>query len=464
VGLSDILNTARDAMTAQSFALSVTGQNVANVNTPGYVRRTAEIVTRDMGGGNFGSTTVAGLRRTADEFVDQRHLALTGLSSEAAERDQLLSQTEALFNDFQGTGLGGSLNALFSSFSSLAASPTDLNTRATVLDNAEAFTGQVHATSQGLQNLRTDLFSEARDLVGQINSKVDTVAQLSGRINAAKAAGEEPADLEDIRDAALGDLAQMVEIRTFTDGNGQLVVQGPGTTLVQGSNARHLGMDIGADGAVRILSQNKSGTGGSDVTSFLSAGKLSGVLQVRDGDLVDMLSNLDDLAFNVANQINSVHSAGFGLDGASGRNLLSVGASAAGAALSLKVDADMAGHPDRVGASSSGATLPGDGGQAVLLARLGETPIAALGDLDPAQAYAQLVGRVGQRKQDAASTLSTREAMSAQVEVVRQSISGVSLDEEMVSLTKYQRAFEAASRVFTTADQLLQDLMNTFGR
>jgi len=74
------------------------------------------------------------------------------------------------------------------------------------------------------------------------------------------------------------------------------------------------------------------------------------------------------------------------------------------------------------------------------------------------------VGRVGQRKADSAATLDTRAAMTAQVETVRQSISGVSLDEEMVSLTKYQRAFEAASRVFTTADQLLEDLINSLGR
>jgi flagellar hook-associated protein 1 FlgK len=74
------------------------------------------------------------------------------------------------------------------------------------------------------------------------------------------------------------------------------------------------------------------------------------------------------------------------------------------------------------------------------------------------------VGRVGQRKQNAANDVSTRDAMTAQVETMRQSVSGVSLDEEMVAMTQYQRAFEAASRVFTTADQLLEDLINTLGR
>jgi len=117
-----------------------------------------------------------------------------------------------------------------------------------------------------------------------------------------------------------------------------------------------------------------------------------------------------------------------------------------------------------VAASNSPAELPGNANQALLLAQVGDNPIAALGNLDPGQAYARIVGRVGQRKSDSAATLETRKAMTAQVETARQSISGVSLDEEMISLSKYQRAFEAASRVFTTADQLLKDLLDMVGR
>lgn len=463
MGLTDIMNTARDAMTAQTFGLTVTGQNVANVNTPGYVRRQAVLETREMGNRNFGSVNVAGLRRVADGFVDQRLLSLTGLSAEASARDQLLAQTEVLFNDLGGGGLGGPLNALFSSFSALASSPTDLTTRSSMLQRADSFAQQVRTTSEQLTGMRSELFSQARDLVTQINSKVDAIAQLSGRINQAQAAGEEPADLKDKRDGILGELATLVEIRTYTDGNGQLVVQGPGATLVQGDTARHLALDIASGGALRVRAQTSSGAGG-DVTAFLSGGELAGVLQVRDGDIVEMLGELDAFAFHVATSINTVHAAGFGLDGQTGRALFSVSSGEPGAAASLALDAGMAGQPERVAASASAAALPGDAAQAVQLAAVGSSPIAGLGHLDPAEAYGRMVGRVGQRKADAASDLSTREAMTAQVEVVRQSISGVSLDEEMIALSKYQRAFEAASRVFTTADRLLEDLINTLGR
>jgi flagellar hook-associated protein 1 FlgK len=100
----------------------------------------------------------------------------------------------------------------------------------------------------------------------------------------------------------------------------------------------------------------------------------------------------------------------------------------------------------------------------MLLASVADEPVPGLDGLSPSEAYGRIVGNVGKRKQEAADTLSVREAMTAQVETMRQSVSGVSLDEEMVNLTQYQRAFEAASRVFTTADQLLETLINTLGR
>jgi flagellar hook-associated protein 1 FlgK len=180
--------------------------------------------------------------------------------------------------------------------------------------------------------------------------------------------------------------------------------------------------------------------------------------------VVEMQKDLDQFAFNLANQLNTTHSAGFGLDGGSGRALLDVGATEEGAAGRIKVSADVADQPDLLAAAASAAALPGDGSQMVTLAGVADAPIAGLGGLNPGEAYARIVGRVGQRKQEAATTLETRDAMTAQIEVMRQSVSGVSLDEEMVAMTQFQRAFEAASRVFTTADQLLEDLINTLGR
>lgn len=463
MGLTDILNTARDALAAQTFGLTVTGQNVANVNTPGYTRRRANLETLALGDQNFGSIRIAGLTRVADEFVNQRHLSLTGLGSHAFTRDQLLASTEAVFNDFDGTGFGSDLSALFSSFSGLASRPGDITTRSVVLERGDVLATRIREASDRVTNQRAEIFSQARDLTSVINDKIDSIAELSGRINLAKAGGANPADLEDRRDALLLDLTEMVEVRTYTDGNGQLVVQGPGVTLIQGDSARHLLVDLDNEGELTILAQTSSGAG-SNVTGHLSGGSLAALVQVRDSDLTTVLSELDTFAFELAGAVNSVHGAGFALDGSAGQDFFTSPVAVAGAAANFQMNADLLGNPELLAASGDPGAVPGDSTVAVLLAQVAETPIAGLGGRTPSEGYAHLVGTVGQLKSNAAKSLEIRSAMAAQVEVTRQSISGVSLDEEMVSLTKYQRAFEAASRVLTTADRLLEELINTLGR
>lgn len=461
MGLNDVLNTARDALTAQTFGLTVAGQNVSNINTPGYVRRSALLETRDMGDRNYGSVNVAGLRRVADEFVDRRHLELTGGRSEAFARDQLLSSVEGVFDDVGGTGLAGDLSALLGSFSDLASAPDDMAVRGSLLSQADRFATRVNQVSDSLASVQQDLLVRARHTVTELNQQLKAVADITGRINRAQLAGKEPADLKDRRAAMLGELAEKVNITTFTDEQGQLNVRGAGVTLVQGDTARQLSIGVASDGALEVRADTL-GPPGSDVTRFVTGGELSGILQVRDTDVAALRTQLDNFVFELASEVNARHSAGFGLDAAGGRNFFDVSAGATGAAASLAVSADVAGLPSHLAAAADPAGAPGDAGNALLLARLAETALPS--GRTPTEEYARFVSEVGERKAQAERTLSTREAMEAQVESLRQSISGVSLDEEMISLTKFQRAFEASSRVLTTADQLLEDLINTLGR
>jgi flagellar hook-associated protein 1 FlgK len=128
------------------------------------------------------------------------------------------------------------------------------------------------------------------------------------------------------------------------------------------------------------------------------------------------------------------------------------------------LDPAMVGNADLVAASSSATGVPGDSTNAVALSKLGDSRIAGSGLRTAIQAYSDIVGDIGLRKQSADADAETRDSMKAQVKQMRESASGVNLDEEMISLTKFQRAYEAASRVLTTADQLLGELIASLGR
>lgn len=459
--LNQLLYTARDSLTAQSYGLSVTGQNITNVNTPGYVKRDPLLETRALGTSTTGTVTATGLRRATDVYIERRELTARGSASAASEHDKQLGAIEAQFNDLGATGLGSALDGLFSSFSALAANPNDPTARTAVLGAADGFASRANSIGNAISDQKNELFKAAQDTTKQINEKASSIAELNRRIRAAESQGEDAADLKDQRNNLLLGLSTMVDVRTIPDNQGSIIVQASGATLVEGDTSRDLSIDLASDGRLRILSSKGSGNT-TEVTQFLTGGTLAGIKEARDVDLFDVGDKLDKLVFDVGNAVNTQHAAGFGTDGATGRNLFDVPAVTLGAARGIKLSADVAGNPAAIAGASTAASAPGGTGNAVALADIFKKPLS--GGRTAAETYGDIVGDIGQRKAAVAQAVDTQNAIKEQVQAMRESVSGVSLDEEMVSLTKYQRAYEAAGRVLTTVDELLQDLINRVGR
>jgi flagellar hook-associated protein 1 len=461
--LSQLLYTARDALTAQSYGLSVTGQNITNVNTPGYVKRDPLLETRALGTATTGSVIATGLRRATDIYIEKRELTARGSAAAASEQDKQLASVEALFNDLGATGMGAALDGLFSSFSALAANPNDPTSRNAVLGAAGALADRANAMAGSLTDAKNELLKQAQETTAEINKKAQSIAQLNQRIVVAETQGEDAADLKDQRNNLLLGLSELVDIKTIPDDKGGLVVQASGSTLVEGNEARALTVDLHADGSLRLSSTSVGGAGtNTEVTQFLTGGKLAGIKEARDVDIFDVSTKFDKLIFDVANAVNSQHAAGFGQDGVTGRNLFDVGGVSTDAARNIRLGAAVAGNPAAVAAASDALTLPGGSGNAVALADVFNTPLS--GGRNAAETYGDLVGSVGQKKSALAQAVETQQAIKEQVQAMRESVSGVSLDEEMVSLTKYQRAYEAAGRVLATVDEMMQDLINRVGR
>lgn len=462
-GLTQLLNVARDALTAQSYGLNVTGQNIANASTPGYARRVAQLQTQNLGTQSGGGVVAAGLKRVTDDFIERREFQATGTSSAATSRDQTLTSIEALFNDGSGTGLGSSLNDLFSSFSALAANPNDSTTRVSVLAAAGAFADRANATGNAVSQMQIDLKQQAQDTIAQVNQRAQEIAKLDMQIAQASMQGDDASDLKDQRTQKILNISGLINTHTFTDGSGNTVVQVAGATIVDGQRAGSLSLDLHPDGSLKLL-VNQSGGGGSEITQFLTGGTLGGIKEARDVDLFDVSSKLDQFVFDVAKGVNAQHTLGVGADGGTGRNLFDVGVTSTHAARDVRVSVDVFDHPDRIAAASNVFSVPGGSDNAQALSKLFDVPMATLNTRTAAQAYGDLVGNVGTRRANSQRDLETQTAVLKQVTAMHQSQSGVSLDEEMVNLTKFQNAYQAASKMIGVADQLLQTLLNTVGR
>ena len=198
------------------------------------------------------------------------------------------------------------------------------------------------------------------------------------------------------------------------------------------------------------------------VTGEVKGGRIGGLLQVRDTLVPDYQARLDQLAYDVATQVNTVHQAGYDLGGAQNRAFFVPPAAVAGAAAGLAVDPALAADPTRIAASGSTAT--GDNTVARQLAGLRDARVLAGGTMSLGDSWSQLVYRVGRDAQAANDAAASRGQIVRQVDALRDEVSGISLDEEAMHLLKYQRAYEAIARYFTTIDRSLDTLIDTMGR
>lgn len=451
MSLFGLLDIARQGVAAQSAAITTVGQNVANVATPGYARRTVLLEAGPIGGG----VRFAGAVRTVDRFAQAHVLDQHARLGAANARSSALAEIETTIAPPTGS-IGEQAIALVRAINALTGFPIDPSLRADVLGRAGAFAETVATTATALQKASEDLLGRAHDIVAVVNTNLSRIADLNRQIATAIGAGGDAGGLRDQRDVAIREVAEHVGARVIEDASGRVTLFVAGSVLVEGDRAAPLGLDLDADGKMRFF---VTGATRADITSRLDTGTLGGLREARDVDLDRTIADLDAYAFDVANAFNAVHASGHGLDGGTGRPLFDVSTTAAGAARSLSVAAAIADRPDRIAAAGAASDLPGGNDVARRLADLAESP--AFGGATLADRFAALATGVGLRKVSADAEVRLRTDTLAVAESLADSASGVSIDEEMVQLTKYQRAFEASTRVLRAADELLEHLMSS---
>ena len=447
------------ALRANQRGLDVVSQNIANASNPGYSRQTANLGAAEpytrpsLRGetilGQLGTGVIVdSITRTRDLLGDGRLRAELATSGRLGAGRDNLSQVEAIFNDTGNTGLSNPLSEFWQSWQELSNAPGDVSVRTTVIDRANALTSAIGDGYRRLQQQRVDLDTQVRQAADQVNSIAAQIADLNGSIAQVKFAGQQPNDLADRRDVLLDQLAELTRVDVTNSPSGMVSVFVGNRPLVEGTTSQDMTTTVGPGGMARVTWQRD----GADVT--FASGTIRGLLDQRDSVIPQMQSTLDGLASGLISAVNAAHAAGFGLDD-TGPNppgrLFFTGTGAA----DIAVSSDVAADPRRIAAAgSAGAT--GDGSGALAIAGA----ITSSGIIDNYRAFA---AELGTRSQSATRAADSQAALVAQLQQRREETSGVSLDEETVSLLKYRQAYEASSRVVTTMDQMLDTLINRTG-
>jgi flagellar hook-associated protein 1 FlgK len=331
-----------------------------------------------------------------------------------------------------------------------------------VLSSAGALSVAFGNAAAQLKTASADANSRVDEGLKQVNQRLHQIARLGAEIQQSEVNGVEASDLRDQRALLVAEVADRVPVTVLEQDNGQM------NLLLGGSQQL-----VSADGKVSELSTGVAGDGSvsihlvaagarSDVTGLVSSGSVGGAIKARQGALAEAQQRLDQLAFEVAGKYNEVHAQGYGLDGETGRMLFEPIDSAVGAAEQFVVSSDVAGEPDNIGAASSNQMLPSDNRNALALSALSSAPFTT-GGLSVTEALASLVGFAGSAIQNATQSESFATGALEQVQALRDTVSGVSTDEEMVNMMKYQRAYQASLKVIQVADEMLNDLLNIRG-
>jgi len=454
-GLFTSLTNASSALNAAQYGLDITGQNIANMNTEGYARRAVTLVEVPAPDGKSGGTVdIGGVQALRDGLLEGRLRTELGAQGQQGSIANALGVVETALGS-TGSSLDASLSAFFNSWGQLSADPTSVVARSSVLAQGSQLASTFNALSARFDGAGQNADAEVRSGVTQINALAGQIATLNASIGGAT--GAEAQALQDKENTALKTLAGLANITVMTraDGGADVTI-GNGRALVVGANQYALGLSSTPPSGYAAITT----TGGVDITSEMTSGSVGGVLRVRDTLLPDYKSQLDQIAFTVAQQVNTAHQAGYDLNGAAGQAFFTPIAAAAGAAAAISVNPTVAGDVDLVAASGTGTT--GDNSNAKTLFDLQNARVVN-GTATFVNAWSQLVYKVGSDTATAQTGETTAQDVVTAVQQLRDSISGVSLDQEATNMLMYQRAYQANAKYFNTVNSTLDTLMAMAG-
>ncbi|MDA1274361.1 MAG: flagellar hook-associated protein FlgK [Verrucomicrobia bacterium] len=473
LGLIGSLELAKRSLDTNMRAIELTGHNLANVSNPAYSRQRLKIQTGDTlpdSTGPIGTgSTVSGIEQVRSKLIDTQITTETSVTGFLEGKQKALEFAEVNLGqalDRQSStaegataaqGIGGQQGLVegftdfFNALQSLSTSPNSTADRQIVLLEAESLTNKFNALNQRLARLRTDLNTSVKEDVTEVNTLITQIAAISLSVTTAETGDNEGSanDLRDRRQGKLEELAKLVSFQSSEDvTTGTLSLFIGGVEMINADNASNsITTTTDANGGVQV--QATSGT-----ALALTGGVIKGTIDARDGDIAKLNSDINTLAGTMITIFNLVHGAGFALDGTTTGQPFFNGTTAADIAVNATIRAD----PSLIQASANGDT--GNNQIALSLASLGQLPQAALGNLTFAESYNQSVANLGQALNNTNTELLDQGAVNQMLLRRRDSLSGVSIDEEMANLIIFQRAFQASARMVQTLDELLQSVIS----
>ena len=463
------INVALRAVLAHQAAVQVIENNVANANTPGYRRQAVVLAAAPSFGsptlqqgsatGTIGmGVTVERIQRFSLDLLDAGYRRESAAAGRWETLQGTLKQLESSLAESSTDGLVPKMDAFWSAWQAAAADPSNTALRLAVTQSATQLAQGFNRRAQTLVDLRADKDQGVADRASEINTLATKIAGLNVEVTRTMAAGLQPNDLLDERDRALDRLAEISGAISYTQQDGSSIVSISGHALVVGSKTFTVNAapDAGNSGLIGLT--------WSDGSAFTAAGgELNGLIEARDTVIPEQLNGLNNLATTLAARVNTLHQAGYGLPpgNVTGEPMFQPFVTT-NAALEMTVN-PVLDNPGNV-ALASAANAPGDGRNALALANVQYEKLLNGGTSTLNQAYLTQVATLGYQVRHAQDGQRDSQLLLDSLAQQREAVSGVSLDEEAAQLVQSQRAYEAAARLMSAVDDMIDRVINGMGR
>ena len=440
------LSIGASGLYAAQRAVEVAAHNVANANNEGFTRQRVTVQsslptpgTAGMrGSGDIGTgVAVLDISRLRDRLADVSFRTEATIAGSTDARAETLGRADSLLGAF-GSGAPEDLSSFLAAWNQLSLTPTDPSARASVLATGQRLATSLNTAAQQLTTVGHEVALRVTDDVDELNGLLTSVAKLNEQIVEAGISSRSPNDLLDQRDTALDRIARLTGAKIDPQANGSVTVSLGGVDLVSGNTAQ----TVTASGTEPV-------TVAVNGSTLAFGGEIGGYVATAGVDLPAYRTQLDALAVGLRDVMNTAHQAGTGADGSTGLAFFT-----GTDALSIAVDPSLS--EDGVAASASGAAA--DGNNALAIASALRTGLA-IGTLTFGDALRSFGGRVAQASTDAGRNARMADASLGAAQAARSSLNGVSVDEEMVDLVRFQHSYEAAARVVSVADSMLDKLI-----
>ncbi|PZM96428.1 MAG: flagellar hook-associated protein FlgK [Actinobacteria bacterium] len=448
------ISTALSGLYAARRGLDVAGQNIANANTEGYSRQRLSLQSVggstvpamyaiDPGIGN--GVAVRGVDRLRSSFLEARARVEHTQNAYLTALREAYVRIEDVFAEPSDTSLQALLADFWAGWDDVANHPGDLAARSQLVQRGSVVADGLRAAYEGLNSQWRTLRTQTEAYVRDVNESAAAVAQLNQTIKRAEAAGMVVNELADERDMHLIKLAQLIGATAVWRDDGTVDVLVDGSTLVSGGSARQLEV-VGAE-QISDATSNPVVLRWADTKTPVTPGGALGAMSELLGEILPgFAAALDEVAAALADTVNAQHMVGYDVDGGTGRPFFTGNTASTIAVAVTEREVAVASAPGTV-----------DGSNAAKLAELGKLT-------DGADAlYRKLVVDLGVAALATNRRAEIQAQVTANVDAARLAEAGVNLDEEMINLLASQRAYEAAARVLTTVDSMLDTLINRTG-